>query len=1071
MSTNSLVTSAPTSVPVSAPSNKQNSVLVDNAGVIVNSTTVDRTVGSVITAVSIIPYMRALAIDFVGYKLRPNRELWFYFDDVGINRFIQRPNIIELNTSNTVNDMRSGAQRDLIIGSSQARILHVEKNVSSGNAVFHVSEFQDAIVTKSGNTVTVDGTSYTSSIKSYQHNSGYLRSNTTNTEVYFSADANGTTNDYYVGNTITILGGTDSGQSSEIINYNCITKVAYVNPPLKLNSKDTNLIYTIGDYRSWYVANTYPSAYTTGRGIVSGVFHVPDPNKNPLAKFKTGERVFTIVDNPFFAVNHPEFGQGNITTKAQYRFVSNGLDQTVAQIIERDTDLGITIPPPTPSPTPSGTPRVTPTPTATSVSRTPAVTGTPTRTPGPTPTQTKTPGVTPTQTGTVACTVTPTKTVAPSPTPSATIGPTPTPTNTVIPGSPGPTPTPTKTVAPTLTPTPTVAPTLTPTQTPPVTATQTPTPGVTPTQTATPPKTSPVPTPTGTVTATPPVTPPRTSPRPSASRACTPKYTQEALGGGDFMTVCRSCCPPVVLGGGKGDPIAETFFVSAAQYPDGMFVSSVDLFFKNRGEQLPVEVQIRPVIDGYPSSDKIIPGATSTVDFDDIKISNFPNVSNSMTATRFTFPSPVYLSPSYEYAIVAETDDFGYDYYSSELGGTIIGTDQKISKQPILGSFFKSQSGTTWTALQNEDLMFVLNRAKFTASSGTAIFDENKTELFKEISSNVAYNGFDSLKANSYYDSFELRSDAIEINNTRLKYYFKGVANSSATKVLDSAYTNFSADKKFDLERRNILFNPQLKNKSMTVRVDMETKSDKVSPIIYQNRQNMVVIENLINDTGLTADRFVITDPGMDYDQDNAYITITSTVGYGANAWAVSDPQTGNIVSIVVDSPGVGYVDDVTATIGGGAGTGATLDVSTETGSSGGPAIARYISKTITLLDGFDAGDLRVFMTAVKPPGANVNIYYKVRNSLDPDPIEERNWIRMTQKTSQYTFSVNRNPVEYEYRPSLTSNNITYSTDTTTYKTFNQFAIKIVLSSRSTVANGIPYIYDVRAIALPEDAY
>lgn len=1071
MSTNSLVTSAPTSVPVSAPSNQQNSVLVDNAGVIVNSTTVDRTVGSVITAVSIIPYMRALAVDFVGYKLRPNRELWFYFDDVGINRFIQRPNIIELNTSNTVNDMRSGAQRDLVIGSSQARILHVEKSVNSGNAVFHVAEFQDAVVTKSGNTVTVDGASYTSSIKSYQHNSGYLRSNTTNTEVYFSADANGTTNDYYVGNTITILGGTDSGQSSEIINYNCITKVAYVNPPLKLNSKDTNLIYTIGDYRSWYIANTYPSAYTTGRGIVSGVFHIPDPNKNSLAKFKTGERVFTIVDNPFFVVNHPEFGQGNITTKAQYRFMSNGLDQSVAQIIERDTDLGVNIPLPTPTPTPSGTPRATPTPTATSVSRTPAITGTPTRTPGVTPTQTRTPAVTPTVTKTVGPTLTPTKTVNPSPTPTDTPNPSPTPTNIVMPGSPGPSPTPTKTVAPTLTPTSTIDPSPTPTDTPPVTLTMTPTPGVTPTMTQTPPKTSPPPTPTGTMTATPPVTPPRTSPPPSKSRACTPKYQTVIIKDLGAQQQCISCCPPPTLGGGKGDPIAETFFVSAAQYPDGMFVSSVDLFFKNRGEQLPVEVQIRPVVDGYPSSDKIIPGATSTVDFDDIKISNFPNVSNSMTATRFTFPSPVYLSPSYEYAIVAETDDFGYDYYSSELGGTVIGSDQKISKQPTLGSFFKSQSGTTWTALQNEDLMFVLNRANFTASTGTAIFDENKTELFKEISSNVAYNGFDSLKANSYYDSFELRSDAIELNNTRLKYYFKGVANSSATKVLDSAYINFSADKKFDLERRNVLFNPQLKNKSMTVRVDMETKSDKVSPIIYQNRQNMVVIENLINDTGLTADRFVITDPGMDYDQDNAYITITSTVGYGANAWAVSDPQTGNIVSIVVDSPGVGYVDDVTATIGGGAGTGATLDVSTETGSSGGPAIARYISKTITLLDGFDAGDLRVFMTAVKPPGANVNIYYKVRNSLDPDPIEERNWVRMTQKTSQYTFSVNRNPVEYEYRPSLTSNNITYSTDTTTYKTFNQFAIKIVLSSRSTVANGIPYIYDVRAIALPEDAY
>lgn len=983
MSRNSIVTSAPTSVPTSAPTNTQNSVLVDNAGIIVNTTTVDRTAGSVVTGVSIIPYMRALAIDFIGYKLRPNRELWFYFDDVGVNRFIQRPNILEVNTSNTVNDMRTGSQKNIKIGTSQARILHVERSDSSGNAVFYVSEFEDAVSVNSGNTFTVEGTSYSTSVKSYSHSSGFVQANTSNLEVFFSKDANGTTNDYYVGNTITILGGSDSGQSAEIINYNCITKSAYVDPPLKINPKETGLIYTIGDHRSWYAANTYPSAYSTTRGIVSGVFHIPDPNKNPLARFRTGERIFTIVDNPFFAINHPEFGEGTITTRAQYRFVANGLEQSVAQIIERDIDVGLK-PFPSPTPTPSATPRVTPSSTGTNIPATPPKTPTRTQTPDPT---------------------------VPIP-PSGT--------------------------------------------------------GLPITQSRTPPKTPPATSASATPPPTPPKTPPKTSPPPSKSRACTPRFTREPLGRGEFNTRCVSCCPPPGTSGYK-DPIAQTFFVRAADYPDGIFVSSIDLFFKNKGETLPVEVQIRPTVNGQPSSDKIIPGATAVVDIEDINISNFPNTSNSMTATKFTFPSPVYLSPSYEYAIVGLTDDFGYDYYSAELGGTIIGTDQKISKQPFLGSFFKSQNGYTWTPLQNEDLMFVLNKAKFTTSSGTAIFDENKVELLKEISSNVAYNAFDSNKANTYYDAFELRSDAIEINNTQLQYYFKGAANS--TKVLDTAYTNFNADKKFDLEKRNVLFNPQLTNKSMTVRVDMKTKNEDVSPIIYHNRQNMVVIENLINDTGLTADRFTITNPGTNYDEDNAYITISSNVGYGANAWAVADPETGNIVSIVVDSPGVGYVDDVTATIVGPRSSDATVSISTETGSSGGPAIARYISKTVTLLDGFDAGDLRVFLTAVKPPGSNVNVYYKVRNSLDPNPIEDRNWVRMTQKTSQYAFSVNRDPVEYEYRPSLTSNNITYSTDTTTYKTFNQFALKIVLSSRSTVANAIPYILDVRGIALPEDAY
>jgi hypothetical protein len=40
-----------------------------------------------------------------------------------------------------------------------------------------------------------------------------------------------------------------------------------------------------------------------------------------------------------------------------------------------------------------------------------------------------------------------------------------------------------------------------------------------------------------------------------------------------------------------------------------------------------------------------------------------------------------------------------------------------ISQQPYLGSMFKSQNSTTWTAEQNEDVKFTINRAKFTTNT------------------------------------------------------------------------------------------------------------------------------------------------------------------------------------------------------------------------------------------------------------------------------------------------------------------------------------------------------------------
>lgn len=1131
---NSIVTSNQTTIAKAQPTTAQNQTLVLNSQVVASTTTVDPTAGNVLTSVSIIPFMRYLAIDFIGYRLRPNRQVWFYFDDKSVDRFIQRPNIIEVNSSVIVPDVRSGPRRNVKIGVYDARILHVERSDTSGNTKFYIAEFDANASISVGSTITVPGTIFASTIKRYEHFSGSLRFGSTGTSLLFSLDADGTSDNYYNGNTVTIVNGTNAGQSAEIISYTASSRTAVVSPALNLNPKEEGLIYTIGDYRSWYSANTFPASFISSRGLVSGVFHVPDPNKNPNVKFRTGDRVFRILDNP-------RNDTGQYTTRADYRFTSDGLDTSVAQIIERDVSSSFpAIPPPSPTPT-----------------------NTPTQSPTNTPTRTSTGTPTPTQTATPTKSLTPTGTGTPTPTPTATATLTPTGTPT---GTPTPTPTTTVTNTPTATKTPT--PTGTPTKTVTPTSTKTPTPSpskiiadpcapvVNDASVATwnyttaprgrqsiaavdasaasyekfltgmelialprfiftdsrgnPILGSPnIPVNLGTLSnrgvkpyknySPLPWRIPGDTTTPAGTRFTTPTdpngrtYIKHYVAGSGIYSgqgVWTATAPPIDVtgmyfwqfmydaalsdaGGGcvkiPHDPVAQTFYVSTQDHPDGVFISSVDLFFKNRGETLPVEVQIRPVVNGVPSSNVVIPGATTTLDPEDIKISNFPDVANASTNTRFTFPSPVYLNSGYEYAIVAITDDYGYDYYGAEMGQTIIGTDRVVSEQPFLGSLFKSQNQMTWTPLQDEDMMFVLNKANFLTNKGTAIFDEDKVALRREVASNTGYNSFDTNKANTYYDSFELRSDAIELNNTQLNYYFKGTPNS--TQTISSTYVDFKPDRKYDLEERNILFNPQLQNKSMTVRMDLITKNPSVSPIIYKDRQNLVTVENLINDTGLTPDRFTITDPGSGYDATNAYVTITSNVGYGANAWAVANTLTGNIVSIIVDSPGVGYVDDVIVTIGGGTGTGATVNVSTETGTSGGPAVARYISKTVTLLDGFDAGDMRIFLTAVKPPGSNVNVYYKVRNALDPDRIEDKTWVRMVQKTSQFSFSTNRNPVEYEYRPSLSSNNITYSTDTTTYKTFNQFAIKIVLSSRSTVANSIPYVLDVRAIALPEDAY
>jgi len=167
---------------------------------------------------------------------------------------------------------------------------------------------------------------------------------------------------------------------------------------------------------------------------------------------------------------------------------------------------------------------------------------------------------------------------------------------------------------------------------------------------------------------------------------------------------------PEAVGGMWGDPVCQSFLIDQA---DGLYITDLDLFFQTKDSALPVTVQIVTMENGYPTSTQV-PFAKSTVAAADINTST-----DASSATKFTFESPVFLNPYTEYAFRVFSSSKNYEMYSARMGQTTLDSARLISKQPYLGSMFKSQNSTTWTAEQNEDVKFTLNRAKFTKSSGT----------------------------------------------------------------------------------------------------------------------------------------------------------------------------------------------------------------------------------------------------------------------------------------------------------------------------------------------------------------
>ena len=144
----------------------------------------------------------------------------------------------------------------------------------------------------------------------------------------------------------------------------------------------------------------------------------------------------------------------------------------------------------------------------------------------------------------------------------------------------------------------------------------------------------------------------------------------------------------------------------------GAFVTSVNCYFQSKSETVPLQCQMRTMVNGYPST-TILPFGTAAAEPSEVQISE-----DASLPTLFTFPSPIYLQQDIEYCFVIMANTQDYMIWLSHMGDVEVGGTRTISEQPYAGVLFKSQNASTWSAAQMEDLKFSINRASFSTSSG-----------------------------------------------------------------------------------------------------------------------------------------------------------------------------------------------------------------------------------------------------------------------------------------------------------------------------------------------------------------
>lgn len=167
------------------------------------------------------------------------------------------------------------------------------------------------------------------------------------------------------------------------------------------------------------------------------------------------------------------------------------------------------------------------------------------------------------------------------------------------------------------------------------------------------------------------------------------------------------------------NPLAQTFYVDN---PFGVVLAKIGLFFKTKDDTLPISIHIRPVVNGRPSDNDIVP---------DSHVFKLPSEVNAIGLnptlsviqggeTSFVFDEPVFLQPWTHYAVVIQTQSTNYSLFSAKTRESVLGsTARTVSTQPSPGSLFLPQNGIHWFEAKDQDIMMRIARAKFNLGGGT----------------------------------------------------------------------------------------------------------------------------------------------------------------------------------------------------------------------------------------------------------------------------------------------------------------------------------------------------------------
>ena len=436
-------------------------------------------------------------------------------------------------------------------------------------------------------------------------------------------------------------------------------------------------------------------------------------------------------------------------------------------------------------------------------------------------------------------------------------------------------------------------------------------------------------------------------------------------------------------------------------------------------------------------------------------------------ATNFKFKSPVYIQENVEYCFVLLSNSNEYRVFVSRLGETVIGSNRTISQQPYAGVLFKSQNGSTWTADQNEDLKFKINRAEFSNVQGSVTLTNDTLSSKKLITNpirttngsnvvrvfhknhgmhgsqnNVTLSGIVNSGLNGI-DFNELNTTHTSISNITLDSYDLTLTTpANATGDIGGDSVNATQNRLFDVLNVNL---STLSIPGTQITYKIKSTSGKS---VHGAETEFSLQSNADAESIVTNDNVYFTSPRMIASEINEINEMSGNKSFFITA-TLSTTNTRHTPVIDLQRASAFVISNRLNNPN----SGNTPDFISETSPTGGSSSAAYITRPITLTNASTALDIR--LTANVRSSSEIEVYYRTSSSEEVRDIQNLSYIPFNLDGGEdEAVSPSTNSDEYkEYK---------YTVDN--LNAFTSFQIKIVM--KGTISSYPPIIRDMRGIAL-----